>query len=575
MNRELLQQMKSARIFLVCTIALSMLGAVATIAQMLSLSLIVDRVFLSGESLEDVRTLLLLLLGAVVLRSGLLWLRENVAQRGAIRVKNELRKRLFTHLMQLGPGYIGGERTGELAATAVEGVERLDAYVGRYLPQMALSVFVPLLIFAYLLPVDPISAVLLLATAPAIPVLMILVGSHAEEQMQSQWAALSRMSAHFLDVLQGLPTLKVFGRGAAERERVAEVSGEFRERTLKVLRYAFLSGFVLEFIATLSIALVAVALGVRLLIGNIPFEAAFLVLLLAPEFFRPLRELGVHRHAGMEGKTSAGRIFEILNTPAPVSMASGDAIRPSGLLNIEFNDVSYSFPGNEQPALSGINLTLPAGTCTALVGRSGAGKSTLVNLLVRFLDPDSGSISANGIPIDGLSAENWRENVALVPQRPYLFYGSVLENIRLACPTATREEIERVAELAGASEFIERLPYGYDTEVGERGVLLSGGEAQRVAIARAFLKDAPVLVMDESTSSLDPESERLIGVALERLMRDRTVLVIAHRLNTVYRADRIAVLQAGRLAETGTHAELVERGGPYARLVGTYRRTLA
>jgi ATP-binding cassette subfamily C protein CydD len=574
MNRELLRQVKPARIFLICTIALGMLGAVATIAQMFFLSLVVDRVFLAGESLEEVRALLLLLLGAVVLRSGLLWLREVVAQRGAVRVKNQLRERLFAHLMLLGPNYTGGERTGELSATAAEGVERLEAYVGRYLPQMALSVFVPLLIFAYLLSVDPISAVLLLATAPAIPVLMILVGSHAEEHMQGQWAALSRMSAHFLDVLQGLPTLKIFGRGAAERERVAEVSDEFRARTLKVLRYAFLSGFVLEFIATLSIALVAVALGVRLLIGNIPFEAAFLVLLLAPEFFRPLRDLGVHRHAGMEGKTSAERIFEILNTPEPTSKASGPASQPSVPLSIEFNYVGYGYPGSEKPALSGVDLTLPVGTCTALVGRSGAGKSTLVNLLVRFLDPDSGRITANGVPIDELSVEGWRENVALVPQRPYLFYGSVLENIRLARPDATREEVERTAELAGASGFIERLPRGFDTEVGERGVRLSGGEAQRVAIARAFLKDAPVLVMDESTSSLDPESERLIGDALVRLMQDRTVLVIAHRLNTVYRADRIAVLQAGRLAESGTHADLIERSGPYARLVGTYKRTL-
>ena len=552
-----------------------MLGAVATVAQMIILSKAVDRVFLAGESLEGVRTLLLLLLGAVLLRSGLLWLREIVAQRGAIRVKNELRERLFAHLTLLGPGYTGGERTGELAATAGEGVERLDAYVGRYLPQMALSVFVPFLIFAYLLSVDPISAVLLLATAPAIPVLMILVGSHAEEHMQRQWAALSRMSAHFLDVVQGLPTLKVFGRGAAERERVAQVSDDFRERTLKVLRYAFLSGFVLEFIATLSIALVAVALGVRLLIGNIPFEAAFLVLLLAPEFFRPLRDLGVHRHAGMEGKTSADRIFEILSTPAPVNTESSTAAHPSGLLSIEFSNVGYVYPGSEKPALSGIDLTLPAGTCTALVGRSGAGKSTLVNLLMRFLDPENGRITANGVPITDLPVETWRENLALVPQRPYLFYGSVLENIRLARPAATREEIERAAELAGASEFIARLPRGYDTQIGERGLRLSGGEAQRLAIARAFLKDAPLLVMDESTSSLDPESERLIGNALERLMRDRTVLVIAHRLNTVYRADRIAVLQSGRLVETGSHAELVERGGPYARLVGTYKRTFA
>src|ERR671920_1182457 len=334
MDRELLRQAKPARVLLLCAVVLGVLGVGATIVRMTFLSEIVDRVFLGGEGLDRVKPLLFFLLGAVALRSGLLWLRELVAQRGAVRAKSELRERLMAHLMRLGPGYAGGERTGELVATAVEGVERLDAYVSRYLPQMVLSALVPLLVAAYLLPLDPISAVLLLVTAPAIPILMVLVGSHAETHTRSQWAALSRMSAHFLDVLQGLPTLKVFGRSAAERERVAKISDEFRKRTLKVLRWAFLSGFVLEFITTLSIALVAVALGVRLLIGSISFEPAFLVLLLAPEFFRPLRELGVHRHAGMEGKASADRIFEILDTPAPVSTESGTATRSSGLLSV-------------------------------------------------------------------------------------------------------------------------------------------------------------------------------------------------------------------------------------------------
>ena len=555
--------------------AFGVLGAVATIAQMALLSKVVDRVFLDGESLGQVGTLLLLLLGAIVLRSGLLWLREISAQRGAIYVKSELRKQLFTHLMHLGPGYTKGERTGELVTTAVEGIERLDAYVGRYLPQMVLSALIPLLGAAYVLPFDWISAALLLVSAPAIPVLMVLVGSHAEKRMKRQWSSLSRMSAHFLDVLQGLSTIKAFGRGAAEREKVAKVSEEFRERTLEVLRYAFLSGFVLEFVATLSIALVAVALGVRLLIGSIAFEPAFLVLLLAPEFFRPLRELGVHRHTGMEGKAAAERIFEILDTPAPVSSGPAEVTSLGGRLEIELGDVEYTYPESGQPALSGINLTLPAGSCTALVGRSGAGKSTLVNLLMRFVDSEHGRISANGIPIADFPVEIWRENLALVPQRPYLFYGTVLENIRLARPEATREEVERAAELAGATEFIGRLPQGYDTGIGERGVRLSGGEAQRLAIARAFLKDAPMLIMDESTSSLDPESERLIGDALEVLMRDRTVLVIAHRLNTIYRADQIAVLDGGCLVETGTHAELIQSGGPYARLVDTYNRTPA
>lgn len=570
MNRELLRQVGAARASLGLTVALGLLVAVATIAQMVFLGKVVDRVFLKGAGLGEVDTLLFLLLGASVLRSGLLWGREVAAQRGAVRVKSELRERVFAQVLRLGPAYARGERTGELATTATEGVEKLDAYFARYLPQTVLSVLVPLLIAGYIFPRDWSSAVLLLITAPVIPVMMILVGSYAEEHTRRQWTALSRLGASFLDAVQGLTTLKVFGRSAAESERVAAASEEFRGRTMKVLRYAFLSGFVLEFMTAAAIGLVAVTLGVRLVSGNMPFEEAFIVLLLTPEFYRPLRELGVHRHAGMEGSAAADRIFEILNTPVPVREDSEASGSSSDGVTVELSDVGYTYPGNDRPAISDLTLTLPAGTRTALVGRSGSGKSTLVNLLMRFVDPEDGEIRANGVAVGDLPVEAWRENLALVPQRPHLFYGSVLENIRLACPGASLEDVERAAELAGAADFIRRLPKGYETQIGERGARLSGGEAQRVAIARAFLKDAPVLVMDEPTSSLDPESERLIRTALERLARGRTVLVIAHRLNTVYGADRIAVLDDGRLAETGTHPELLRRGGLYAHLVSTY-----
>jgi len=575
MNRELLFQVRSARVSLTLSVALGLLVAAATIVQLVALSKVVDGVFLGGRDLGEVGGLLLLLLGASCLRSCLLWGREVAAQRGAVRVKSELRERLFAHVLRLGPSYTVGERTGELTTTATEGVEKLDAYFGRYLPQTFLSVLVHLMIAGYVFPRDPSSAVLLLVTAPVIPVLMVLIGGYAEEHARRQWGALSRMGASLMDALQGLTTLKVFGRSADEGEKVAAASEEFRARTMKVLRYAFLSGFVLEFMTAAAIALVAVTLGVRVISGNMPFEEAFLVLLLAPEFYRPLRELGVHRHAGMEGSAAADRIFEILSTPVPLRQGSGVQGNVSGGLSIEFLGVGYTYPESDRAAISDLTLALPAGTRTALVGRSGSGKSTLVNLLMRFVHPESGTVLANGVKINDMPAKTWRDKLALVPQRPHLFHGSVLENILLARPEASREEVERAAELAGAAEFVRQLPYGYATQIGERGTLLSGGEAQRMALARAFLKDAPVLVMDEPTSSLDPESERLVSEAVEKLTRGRTVLVVAHRLSTVYRADRIAVLDDGKLAETGTHTELIQRDSLYANLVNAYGRVPA
>jgi ATP-binding cassette subfamily C protein CydD len=344
---------------------------------------------------------------------------------------------------------------------------------------------------------------------------------------------------------------------------------------MKVLRYAFLSGLALEFMTMAAIALIAVMLGVRLISDDISFVTAFFILLLVPEFYRPLRDLGADRHAAMEGKSAAERIFAILDEPLPVSSPEHPATLRERALTIDVNTVSFRYPEAESPAVADVSLRLESGTRTALVGASGSGKSTIVNLLLRFLDPSEGHIAVNGIPFSELPLDLWREQIALVPQRPYLFYGSVVDNIRLARPEATDDEIRTAAELAGADKFIVKLSDGYATQLGEQGARLSQGQAQRLALARAFLKDAPFVVLDEPTSSLDPASEEHIRLALERLAPGRTVLIVAHRLKTVYSADQIAVLDHGRLVECGKHDELLARGGQYAALAGAYSLAVA
>ncbi|MBX5448949.1 thiol reductant ABC exporter subunit CydD [Thermogemmatispora sp.] len=569
MEKQILRECRAVRWPLALSVLAGLLALLATVGQMALLSWIVAQVFLGRAGLRQVAAALVALLVTICLRAGLVWLREFWARRAGSRVKSEMRQRLFAHLLRLGPLFVRDERSGELVATLNEGCERLETYVARYLPQTVWSLVIPLLLLAIMWPLDHLSVLLLLITGPVIPILMIAVGSYSQKHIQRQWTTLARLSAHFLDTIQGLVTLHLFGRSGAQEARVARLSEEYRRRTLKVLRYAFLSGAVLEFMTMLAIGLIAVFLGVRLINREIPFVQAFLVLLLVPEFYRPLRELGTHYHAGMEGRVAAKRIFEILATePAVNEPATTPSPLPVAPLTITCEHVTCRYAGSERPALQNLTFTLPAGSCTALVGRSGAGKSTLVNLLLRFIEIESGAILVNGLPLDRLPADLWREYVALVPQRPYLFSGSIRDNLRLARPEASDDEIESAAELAGAASFIRELPRGYDTEVGEQGLRLSAGQLQRLAVARAFLKQAPLLILDEPTSSLDPESETLLREALTRLRRERTVLVIAHRINTVAAADQVLVLDGGRLVEVGEPAALLEQPtSAYAQLM--------
>jgi len=571
-QRSLLDGMPGVRSGVVITTGTGLAAAGLTVVQMLLLSRIIKRVLLVHQGMHAIVPLLAAIVAVLLARAVLIFVRELVANRTALRLKATVRARLLRHLLRLGPAYLQGERTGELLATATEGIERLEVYVGRYLPQRLLSVGIPLLIVAVILPYDWVSAALLVATAPIILMLMMLIGSYGQDRMQQQWETLGRLSACFLDVIQGLPTLLLFNQAGIGRQRVANVSEQFRVRTLGVLRVATISGATLELMSSVAIGLVAATLGVRLLDGGISFDRAFLVFLLAPEFYRPLRELGVQRHAAMEGEAAARRITEIMQIPVPVDTPAVLSPSTIGIASVELVDLSYTYPEGTWPAVERVTLRLEAGTCTALMGRSGAGKTTLINLLLRFIDPTAGGILVNGVPLALLSVDRWRAQVALVPQRPYLFRGTIQDNIRLARPQAADHEVVRAARLAGVDRVVAELPDRYDTRVGERGAGLSAGQVQRIAIARAFLKDAPVLILDEPTSALDPESEVLIREALRCLTSDRTVLVVAHRINTVLAADQIAVLAQGRLVDVGRHESLLQRSGLYAALVqGTVR----
>ena len=571
MHRRLLTLTRDTRTALTLTILSGLLAGLLTIWQAWLLSRSINAVFLEGKSLAQVTGTLRLMLVAIGLRALLAWLNEISASAVAVKIKTDLRQRLFTHILNLGPAYSRGQRTGELTAAAVEGIEALDAYFSQYLPQLVITALIPFSILMVVFPIDMLSGFIFLLTAPLIPFFMIMIGKGAEIVTKRQYETLRLLSAHFLDSLQGLTTLKLFGQSRAQARTIAQVSDKFRDTTLGVLRITFLSALALELLATLSTAIIAVEIGFRLLYAKMDFQPALFLLILAPEFYMPLRALGARFHAGMSGTTAAKCIYEILDTPIEIRATDSQFLIPdSKISNIELSNISFTYPNESAPALDHINIQINAGQHTALVGPSGAGKTTLVNLLLGFTQPTSGQIIRHYTSGNSNHSLPALAQIAWVPQKPYLFHDTLAANIRLGKSNATDEQVISAARSAHLYEFIESLPQKYETVIGEGGARLSSGQAQRLALARAFLKDAPILILDEPTSSLDPETESLLEESTHQLMEGRTVLIIAHRLNTIFQSDRIIVIEAGRVIETGTHRELLTNNGLYANMVNTY-----
>ena len=479
---------------------------------------------------------------------------EAAALRAAADVKSGLRRRLSAHALRLGPAWLGGQQAGEITALATKGLDGLDAYFARYLPQLMLAVLVPLAVVVRVAFADWISAVIIVATLPLIPLFGILIGWHTRAQTQRQWRLLALLSGHFLDVVSGLPTLKLFGRARAQAEVIEEVTSAHRKATMTTLRVAFLSSLVLELTAAVATALVAVEIGLRLLYGHVSYQTALLVLLLTPEAYLPLRNAGGQFHASTEGATAAQRAFEILDTSLPVPSASPAAATSVDAdlsrEDLALRAVTLSYPGRGRPALDAVSLTIRPGEQIILTGPNGAGKSSLLALLLRFATPASGTITAGSVDLAEIPADRWRSQIAWVPQHPHLFTATVAENIALGEPGARREDIAAAARLAGADEFIRRLRDGYDTVLTEGARSLSAGQRQKLALARAFLRRAPVLLLDEPTAHLDPVSADRIMAALEDQLADRTVVLVTHRPPPPGRAGRptrVLILDHGRL----------------------------
>jgi len=539
------------------------------IAQAWLLARVVSEVIIDHRHLAEVWGYLAAMLPIFALRFVLMRASENVAFEAAAQVRRDLRGRLYDHLQALGPLWLTRQSSGDIANTLVTGIDALEAYYARYLPNMSLTALVPLSILVFVLPQDWVSGLVLLFTAPLIPVFMILIGKGTEILNQQQWQLLARMSARFLDSLQGLTTLKLFGVSRHEAEVVAALTEDYRIGTMKVLRMAFLSSVVLEFFSTISIAMVAVFIGFRLYYGEMHFFNGFFVLLLAPEFYLPLRNMGTFYHARMEAIGAAQNLLKLLDTPiAPHAQATGGTQKlETDVVQIRFDAVTVRHAADLPPALDAVSFTAPPRGLTALVGASGAGKSTALHALMALVQPEAGRILVNDVPLTGLDAADWLRHVAWVPQRPHVFEGTVRDNIALGQPDAPQEAVERAARAAQAHDFIAALPQGYDTPLGERGLGLSGGQVQRLALARALLKPAPLVLLDEATAQLDAQTQAQVGEAILALARQRCVLLAAHRLSTVLQADHVVVLDAGRVVEQGAPSALLAAGGAFVRLV--------
>jgi thiol reductant ABC exporter CydD subunit len=546
LDPRLLRRVRGARLALFLDVLLGLLATVALLGQAVLFAGVVAGAFGGRPPRALVGSLGLLVVVAVG-RGALAGAFEAVGRRASATVMSELRLALVGSRRHDAFQGAGGAEAGEVATAAVQGVDALDAYFARYLPQVVLAALVPAVVLVWTAAVDPMSAAIMLLTLPLIPVFMVLIGRSTQARTRARWLALSRLSNHFLDVVRGLPTLRAFNRGDAQAQRIEATSEAYRHTTMQVLRVSFLSGAVLDLMATVATALVAVTLGVRLIGGGVELRAALTVLLLTPELYAPLRALAAQFHASADGLAAAERILDLIEGGAPTG--GGAQAPPLSWRTVRLQGVTLANPGRGGRVLDGFELELRRGEVVALVGPSGAGKSTVASLLLGLRRPDAGAVTVDGTDLAALDPAAWRRQLAWLPQRPTLFRGSVRDNIAMGDPSAPDSRVQAAAALAGVDAFIGELRSGYATRVGEGGRELSAGEARRVALARALLRQAPLLILDEPTANLDAASADLVARSIRRVAPGRAVLLIEHRPELASMADRVVRIDGGSAVE--------------------------
>ncbi len=567
LDRRLLTHTRGVRGRIAAAAVLGLCAVAAGISRLAFSGLIIAGV-LTGAAFSSLIPFLAAVAGFIALRAVFQYLRDMVSQETAARVKEGLHDKLYRHALDLGPGHFNRERTGDVLVSLGEGVERLQVFYGQFLPQMVVAAVAPVLIFFLMASFDLVIGLIFVAFALVTLLETPLFMVFTEESSRRRRASYGAFGADFLDSIQGIATLKIFGRSRAQGEHLATRARDLYRATMGVLAVNMVSVGVATF-GILGGTACALGWGaLKVSAGELEVRSLIVILIMGAEIFRPIRELMVLYHQGINAMAAAEGIFDLLETPVTVrepaaAAAAGTSFEPA----VRFEDVGFAYQEGSRPALREVSLELRAGEKLGVVGPSGAGKSTLVSLMLRFADPQEGRVLLGGQDIRTIPLAVLRRHIAVVAQDMYLFYGTIADNLRMAKPEATPREIEAAARAANVHEFIAGLSEGYDTVVGERGVRLSGGERQRIAIARAILKDAPILVLDEALSSVDAQSEAVINEALRKLMEGRTTLIIAHRLSSVIHADRILVLERGRVVETGGHRELLESGGTYARLM--------